>query len=108
MLNRSAILVSPKQPYIDWAAQLDDSNVLPTVDGERTVYLLPAYEDEDQALQLLKAAYGMIFESELMGWHLLESGWPRDRSYDVFQQWFDVEFQSIVEDLGSDPLADED
>ncbi len=29
MLNRGVVIVRPKQPYLDWAAGLDDSGILP-------------------------------------------------------------------------------
>ena len=37
MLNRGALIVRPAQPYLDWAASLDDSGILPDPDGEVTV-----------------------------------------------------------------------
>ncbi len=29
MLNRGVVIVRPKQPYLDWAAELDDSGIVP-------------------------------------------------------------------------------
>ena len=49
MLNRAVLIVRPKQPYIDWATGLDDSGVVPSPEDEQTVYLIPTYEDEDEA-----------------------------------------------------------
>lgn len=34
MINRGVLIVRPKQPFLDWAAGLDDSGVLPDVEGE--------------------------------------------------------------------------
>jgi hypothetical protein len=44
MLNRCALIVRPKQPFLDWAAQLDDSGLVPDVKGEQTVYLVPEFD----------------------------------------------------------------
>ena len=55
MLNRSAIIVRPKQPYLDWALALNDSNVVPDRDGEQTIYLVPEYDDDSHAEQILEA-----------------------------------------------------
>ena len=33
MLNRAALIVRPKQPFLDWAASLDDSGLVPDVAG---------------------------------------------------------------------------
>lgn len=36
MLNRAALIVRPKQPFLDWAAGLDDSSLVLDVDGEKS------------------------------------------------------------------------
>ncbi len=74
MLNRAAVMVRPKQPYIDWAAGVDDSGLTPEEDDEPTVYLVPAYTDEDEAWEILEEVYETIFESELYNWHIDEGG----------------------------------
>jgi len=109
MLNRSTVMVRPKQPYLDWAAQVDDSDVVPDPGDERTVYLIPEYDDEDQAWELLEEIYPEIFENELYGWHTDEDAWPQERSFTMFQEWFEIELNSIVEDLcGYEIVDDED
>jgi hypothetical protein len=57
MLNRGVVIVRPKQPYLDWAAGLDDSGVVPNPDDEQTVYLIPSYASEDEAWEILKVNY---------------------------------------------------
>jgi hypothetical protein len=109
MLNRSTVMVRPKQPYLDWAAQVDDSGVVPDPADERTVYLIPEYDDDDQAWELLEEIYPEIFENELYGWHTDEDAWPQERSFAMFQEWFEIELNSIVEDLcGYEIVDDED
>jgi hypothetical protein len=53
MINRGVVIVRPKQPYLDWAAGLDDSGVVPDPNEEQTVYLLPSYDDEAEAWEIL-------------------------------------------------------
>jgi hypothetical protein len=88
VLNRSAIIVRPRKPFLDWAAQLDDSEMLPNSEGEQTVYLIPESDGFD-----------IVFESELFAWHTRESDWPQARTFAMFRDWFDIEFHSIVDDL---------
>ena len=57
MINRSAVIVRPKQPYVDWAKGLDDSGMDPSKSGDRTVYLLPEYDDDVEGLALLSKGY---------------------------------------------------
>jgi hypothetical protein len=106
MLNRGVVIVRPRQPYLDWAATLDDSGLVPQRDGEQTVYLLPSYEGDEEAWEILAEVWPTIFEGELWGWHTEEADWPQSRTFAMFKAWFDVELHSVVEDLCADPLID--
>ena len=64
MLNRGVIIVRPAQPFLDWASKLDDSGLVPGTAGERTVYLVPDFEDDDEAAQILELVFAEIFERE--------------------------------------------
>lgn len=108
MLNRGALIVRPAQPYLDWAASLDDSGILPDGDGEVTVYLIPEYEEDRTAQKVLQSVYAEVFERELFGWCTDESLWPERRTLAIFKKWFIVEMHSIVEDLSDEPLMDDD
>src|SRR6266498_4964215 len=87
MLNRAVLIVRPKQPFLDWAVQLDDSGLVPNVEGEQTVYLVPEFDDDDGAQKVLKRVFGEVFERELFGWHTDESAWPRKRTLAMFREW---------------------
>ena len=108
MLNRAVLIVRPKQPYLDWAAQLDDSGVVPEVEGEQTVYLIPGFEDDNEARRVLEDVYAEVFERELDAWHTDESAWPPNRDFEMFQQWFKIELHSVVEDLCDFELVDDE
>ena len=107
MLNRSALIVRPRQPYLDWAASLDDSGLVPDVAGEHTVYLAPGFEDGDEAAKVLGSVYAEIFERELNAWHTDEGDWPSSRTLVMFTKWFEVEMHSVVEDLCGHELFDD-
>ena len=108
MLNRGVLIVRPRQPYLDWAAGLDDSGILPDVSGEQTVYLIPEFDDDDEAIEILELVYAEVFERELFGWHTDESAWPKDRDLDMFKRWFSIEIHSVVEDLCAEQLVDDE
>jgi hypothetical protein len=99
MLNRSVVMVRPKQPYRDWAESVDDSGLLPEGEGEQTIYLIPSFATDDDGWDILELMYEDIFDSELYGWHTDESAWPQNRSFELFLEWFDVAFHSVVENL---------
>jgi len=73
-----------------------------------TIYLLPEYDTDDQAQQLLRQCHSEIFEEQLDGWHRDRSAWPADRSFDTFTRWFEYSFHSVLYDLCDDPLQRDD
>jgi hypothetical protein len=108
-LNRSAIVVKPKQRVLDWlhAADPTSSNItLLDVQGEPTVYLIPEC-DADELADVLRKVCEEIFEEQLDGWYRVPSIWPEDQSYEVFCQWFEYEHHSMLFDLGEEPLIRE-
>jgi hypothetical protein len=109
MLNRSAVVVRPRQPFVDWLKSVEGLE-LPdvTLDQlEKTLYLVPDYEDPDDADKVLKKVCDEIFWRELAGWYTDEETWPRDRNLKVFKQWFDVEHFDVVEDVSGGPIVDD-
>ncbi len=109
MLNRSALIIRCKQPFVDWInavkISLENSVTLSDANQENTVYLVEA-EDPEELEDWLEMNYDDLFEEELYGWTTDPSLWPRDRSLDLFQQWCAYEFHSVVFDTGSSPLED--
>jgi hypothetical protein len=108
MLNRAVLIVRPEKPFFDWAAQLDDSGMLPDVDGEQTAYLVPEFEDGADAERVMRLVFAEVFERELFGWHTDESAWPPQRTLAMFRKWFRIELHSVVEDLCGYDLTDDD
>ncbi len=109
MLNRGVVIVRPRQPYLDWAVGVNDSEVVPEpTNDEPTVYLVPSHGDEAEAWDILATFYPAIFENELYGWHTDEAAWPRGRDFAMFKRWFEIELYSVVEDLCDFEIVDED
>lgn len=84
MLNRAALIIRYKQPFVDWINAVDpspssDPLTLADADRERTVYLVEV-EDEDELDQWLAENHEELFEEELRGWYTDPALWPRDRS----------------------------
>jgi hypothetical protein len=108
MINRGVLIVRPKQPFLDWAAGLDESGLLPNVEGEQTVYLIPDSDTPDDTESVIEQVYLEVFENELWGWHTDEAAWPANRDLVTFREWFALELHSVVEDLCDHELIDDD
>lgn len=101
-LDRTAVIVTAKQPFLDWLKSVDDTGddlTLADLNRDQSLYLLPESDDDAAAKRSLRKSCGDIFEEQLDGWWRDESVWPKDRSFRVFTRWFDYRFHSMVFDL---------
>ena len=103
ILNRSAVIVKPRQPYLEWARRDDTEGLAESVfeglRSEPTVYLLPEYEDPKSQQEVLEESWPDLFEAMLEGWVTDEASWPKNRTLEKFQEWFEVQMISLVQDL---------
>lgn len=112
MLNRAALILRYKQPFVDWINAADPSPTtrnltLAEVNMERTVYLVEV-EDEDELARWLARNYQQLFEEELMGWYTDPKLWPRDRSLKLLRQWCSFELHTVVIDTGASAIEDDE
>lgn len=111
-LYRTAVIVSRKQPYIDWADSLRegaDDGFPVELAGKRDVYLGPYSELEQTLDEALADTWAEIFEEELFGWSTDESQWPANRTREMFDAWFATELvDSIVDLVPEEPLTEDE
>ncbi|WGH74453.1 hypothetical protein P8625_10085 [Tenacibaculum tangerinum] len=99
-IDRSAIIVKPLQPFIDWCSDLypDDIEEI----KEPRVYLIS--EDIFDIESWVKKKFKKIFEFELESWHVNKKEWPQRRNYKMFKEWFEVDISLSVYDLEKKPV----
>lgn len=106
-INRSLLILKPKQPFLDWTRTHDDDDrdlSLDELHHDSTAYLIPElWQDSDQQ-ELLESYYDVLFEEQLAGWWTDEADWPDTRDLKMFLTWFEVEFHSLVFDLCEEPI----
>ena len=104
-LTRMALVVSPKQPYIDWANSFDDGGPEydPSARGAN-VYLINEVVKVAGIERVVRKYWREIFEERLNAWMRDPGAWPRRRSRDMFLEWFDVQVCRMVFDLGCGPI----
>lgn len=100
-INRSAVVVRPKEPFIQWAMHVDDTSyqLEDSIRKHLSVYLVPPDPHGRQEAAPLREYFHRIFVEELEGWHRDEAGWPQVRDLKTFHEWFEVEAESVVIDL---------
>ena len=106
-INRSLVILKPKQPFLDWTRTLDDEDQdlsIEELHHDSIAYLIPElWQDFDQQ-ELLESYYDVLFEEQLAGWWTDEADWPQKRDLKMFLAWFEVEFHSLVFDLCEEPI----
>ena len=103
MINRSAIVVKPAQPFLDWLHRVDPTSAHLTLDDLRldpTIYLLPECEGKEEAIEALREVCTEIFEEQLDGWYRVPAAWPAERDLNAFLLWFKWSLHSMIIDLG--------
>lgn len=112
-LNRTAVVLKPRAPFLDWVRALlrdegetdwDDEEIR----EEPNVYLLPDSESREESVEDLADRAEELFEIELKGWTLETDRWPEERDWEAFQEWFDFEFLGLVLDTTEEELVLED
>ncbi len=107
-VNRGAIVLKPKELFLNWVNSTDDEGVVLTlgeISRDCTAYLTPEIEDDDELREFLEQNYDLLFEQELVGWVQDEVLWPATHDLPTFLEWFDVEFHSMVLDIAEGELA---
>jgi len=111
LINKAAITVIPKEPFIKWvqstdaeAAEISDESIL----SYSRVYLVDDSLNGDDPEKLIKRNFKVIFEEELAGWYTDEEAWPKKMDLRLFKQWFHVKVHEVVVDIGKkQPIAEE-
>ena len=82
-LNRSAIVVKPKLPFLAWLHAADPTSLHLTLRNllqEPTIYLIPECDTDEDVAEVLRDLCGEIFEEQLAGPLLSSRGAYRDDS----------------------------
>ena len=109
-LYRFAVAVTRRQPYLDWANRLGDAVELTVEmsDENRTIYLVPEATAEPDRSEILDEYWEAMFENELSAWSPATDRWPRDRTREMFDEWFDAEVTGTVCDLAPEEPMTQD
>ena len=100
-LNRSAVIVTPKQRFLDWLHGADQTSRTLTLKdvSEPTIYLLPGCEDDQDMIAHIRNYCDTIFEEELDAWYRDQSTWPVDRDIKTLSLWFEYRAHTMLLDL---------
>ena len=115
MVNRGALLLRYREPAVRWINEADtyprgSSVTLRDVNEERTVYLISdkAADSPESLERWIKRHYVELFEAELEGWYTDPDLWPKQKTYKMFSEWFEVECHTVLLDLAGGGIYDDE
>jgi len=103
-INRSAVILKPQQPFIDWYFNLNPEDELSFEEDikETNIYLVD--DKIDDVEKWLKKKFDKFFTMELDEWCADKKDWPQKRNYKMFKQWFQVDVSTMIYDLEKIPV----
>ena len=112
MINRAAVILKYKAPFIQWLNDADPyiDNPGITLESENedcTVYLI-LEEDAENLDEWISLNFKQLFESEIEDWYTDKSLWPKNRNRKLFDKWFDVECHSVIIDTVDGKIIDDE
>ena len=67
--------------------------------SEVTIHLVEEIEDPDHFVEILEREYRHMFREQLNAWCRDDAQWPEIGNLQMFLDWFEVEWGSMVFDL---------
>lgn len=111
-LNRSAMQLICKQPYLDWVNSLDPTQsgswTLEQLNEDNDTFMIPQFVDPRDSIKWVEERWYVFFDNMLFNWDADEAVWPESKTLKMFHEWFDVQIHSLVWDIANEPLAVED
>lgn len=107
-VNRSLLIVKAREPFREWVASLPGKSkiTLRDLNSGCKAYLIPEIEDNQQCDEILERMFADLFVEQLFKWCIDDVKWPRNRTYTLFNRWFEPDFYPVVADtVASDVVA---
>jgi hypothetical protein len=104
-IDRSALVIKPKKPFIDWLNKIDNNQRLTDIVDDTEIYLLPDFEEPQQMENWIKKNFDLIFCDQLNNWYTDEDIWPQKRTIKLFKEWFDYSLHTMIMDILDSPIS---
>lgn len=99
-VNRSVIVLNYKQAALDWVNSLSqDKKPFNIEEMERNAYLIKEKQNDEKIEKWLNKNFDKLFKLMLSEWSLDQEVWPKNRSIEMFYEWFDATKSAMVLDL---------
>ena len=106
--NRLLVLLHAKEPFQLWAKQFREPGE--PVEEIRAAleqplpFMVPLLDDQEATWNWVQENHFLFFETALWSWASDPTRWPEDRSWEAFEDWFELEFLGAPWDIVAEPL----
>ncbi len=105
VMNRSIVNLYHKQIFIDWLKYIREEDFSKTQKHiEPISFLINDFEYQSDYDNWLIKNFSKLFEIRLSYSCVDKTLWPEIRTFDVFNQWFEVRHSNLIIDLGEGPV----
>lgn len=110
VINRAAIGVLPRQPFVDWINAADPYPggaviTLKEAQEEPSAFLIPANGNVDEpGKRWVQRNWRALFEQSLNDGYVDVTRWPPHRTLKMFREWCDIHIHEMVFDYAATPL----
>jgi hypothetical protein len=106
-VNRVGFSLVPKTPFIEWMEKVEGPSLFPPEITETPVYLLREMDSNEEVEAWLRQNFELVFQNQLQAWYVDENKWPKNRTYQLFTEWFSLNHHSMIFDLEDFPVDKE-
>ena len=108
-INRHAVIIKGKKPFLDWINQLNDEEdnfqlTLEQLRSESNTYLVPEAQMPEETIAYVDENFDKFFQAELSAWALNDEDYPKNRTLQMFWDFFEIEVSDIVVDICDEDL----
>jgi hypothetical protein len=94
----NGLMLVPRKIYYEWLRYLiPEENYLNKREAE--FFLLPQFNSAEQAEAFCREFFDLFFQYKLKKWSPDPAFWPINRTFEMFQQWFEVRIACTVSSL---------
>ena len=101
-VDRSAVVLKPTEHFLAWLNSTQDDMpdlTLAQLRANCSVFLIPVFDEPEEAVAYFDERYLGISKAELAGWTLDESTYPKNLDLETFWQFFAREGPDSVLEL---------
>ena len=109
-INRCALTLIAKQPLLNWIHTFEEDGTinLSNLNDDPNIYLVPENDYTYEYAKWVSNNYLSIIENEFSEWCSDKNKWPKNLSFDLFNEYYDFKISEVVYDLADNDIEKED